>query len=64
MTMWERQHPERINGSRRHRIAAGSGTTPADVNALLNQFKQAQKMMKSLASGKGRGLAGLSLPRR
>jgi signal recognition particle subunit SRP54 len=64
MTMWERQHPDRINGSRRHRIAAGSGTSPADVNALLNQFKQAQKMMKSLASGKGRGLAGLGMPRR
>jgi signal recognition particle subunit SRP54 len=64
MTMWERQHPDRINGSRRHRIAAGSGTSPADVNALLNQFKQAQKMMKALASGKGRGLAGLGMPRR
>jgi signal recognition particle GTPase len=34
------------------------------VNALLNQFKQAQKMMKALASGKGRGLAGLGMPRR
>ncbi len=64
MTMWERQHPDRINGSRRHRIAAGSGTSPADVNALLNQFKQAQKMMKALASGKGRGLAGPGMPRR
>ena len=64
MTMWERQHPDRINGSRRKRIASGSGTTPADLNQLLGQFRQMQKMMKQLASGKGRrGLAGMGLPR-
>jgi signal recognition particle subunit SRP54 len=65
MTMWERQHPERINGSRRRRIANGSGTTPADLNQLLAQFKQMQKMMKQFASGKmnKRGLAGMGLPR-
>jgi signal recognition particle subunit SRP54 len=65
MTMWERQHPDKINGSRRKRIASGSGTTPADVNQLLAQFKQMQKMMKQLASGKlnKRSLAGLGLPR-
>jgi signal recognition particle subunit SRP54 len=65
MTMWERQHPERINGSRRRRIANGSGTTPADLNQLLAQFKQMQKMMKQFASGKmnKRGLAGMGLPK-
>ncbi len=62
MTMWERQHPDRINGSRRKRIADGSGTTPADINQLLNQFRQMQKLMKQMASGKKRGLAGMGLP--
>ena len=62
MTMWERQHPDRINGSRRKRIADGSGTTPADINQLLNQFRQMQKLMKQMASGKRRGLAGMGLP--
>ena len=59
MTMWERQHPDKINGSRRRRVATGSGTTPADINQLLAQFKQMQKMMKQLASGNMRGLQGL-----
>ncbi len=48
MTMEERRHPEIIKPSRRKRIAAGSGTTQADVNQLLNQFKQMQKMMDQL----------------
>ena len=52
MTPGERHHPEVIGGSRRRRIARGSGTTPADVNQLLNQFKQAQQMMKAMAGGK------------
>jgi signal recognition particle subunit SRP54 len=64
MTMWERQHPDKINGSRRKRISQGSGTTPADVNQLLGQFRQMQKMMKQMMSGKGRGPMGMSLPRR
>ena len=64
MTHWERQHPDRINGSRRKRIADGSGTTPADVNQLLNQFRQMQKMMRQMMSGKkGRGPMGMALPR-
>ena len=64
MTMWERQHPDRINGSRRKRVAKGSGTTPADLNQLLAQFKQMQKMMKQFTSGKmnKRGVAGIGLP--
>ena len=51
MTPQERARPDVIDGSRRRRIAAGSGTEPRDVNQLLNQFKQMQKMMKMLSSG-------------
>ena len=53
MTPHERQKPEIIGGSRRKRIATGSGTTPKDVNQLLNQFKQMRKMMKEMSSPKG-----------
>lgn len=63
MTPWERRRPERINGSRRKRIAAGSGTTPADVNQLLAQFRQTRKLMKGLASGKKRNPFASGLPR-
>lgn len=56
MTKEERRHPEIIDGSRRRRIAAGSGTSPQDVNQLLNQFRQVQKMMKQLDSAKARRL--------
>ncbi|MFB3089899.1 MAG: signal recognition particle protein [Gammaproteobacteria bacterium] len=52
MTPYERKMPAVINGSRKKRIAAGSGTQIQDVNRLLKQFKQMQKMMKKL-SGKG-----------
>ena len=51
MTPQERSRPDMINGSRRKRIADGSGTEPRDVNQLLNQFKEMQKMMKMLSSG-------------
>ncbi len=54
MTRQERQNPSIIDGSRRRRIAKGSGTTVQDVNQLLNQFKEMQKMMKQLTSGKMR----------
>jgi len=53
MTREERRNPSMIGGSRKRRIARGSGTTPADVNRLLNQFFEMQKLMKSMASGKG-----------
>ncbi|PZC45791.1 MAG: signal recognition particle subunit SRP54 [Chloroflexi bacterium] len=53
MTTVERNRPDVIDGSRRRRIALGSGTTPQDVNQMLNQFRQSQKLMKQLASGKG-----------
>ena len=56
MTPQERRHPEIITGSRRKRIAAGSGTTPQQVNQLLNQWKQAKKLAQAVASGKGPGL--------
>jgi signal recognition particle subunit SRP54 len=56
MTRDERRHPEIIDGSRRRRIARGSGTTPQDVNQLLNQFRQVQKMMKQLDPSKARRL--------
>jgi signal recognition particle subunit SRP54 len=56
MTREERQHPEIIDGSRRRRISRGSGTTPQDVNQLLNQFRQVQKMMKQMDSSKARRL--------
>ncbi|MCI0844665.1 MAG: signal recognition particle protein [Chloroflexi bacterium] len=52
MTPQERQRPEILNGSRRRRISRGSGTTPQDVNQLLNQFKQTQKMMKQMAKSR------------
>ena len=48
-----------INGSRRRRIAKGSGTSPQEVNQLLNQFKQAKGIMKDLASGKVPGMPGV-----
>jgi signal recognition particle subunit SRP54 len=54
MTREERARPEILDGSRRRRIARGSGTTPQDVNQLLNQFRQSQKLMKQMASNKGR----------
>jgi len=56
MTPEERRNPRIINASRRRRIARGSGTTVADVNALLRQFRQTQKMMKQLSRGGGRDL--------
>ena len=49
MTPDERQRPEIINGSRRRRISRGSGTTPQDINQLLNQFKQTQKMVRQMS---------------
>jgi signal recognition particle subunit SRP54 len=52
MTPQERQSPAIIDGSRRKRIARGSGTTPQDVNQLLSQFYQMQKLTKSITQGK------------
>jgi signal recognition particle subunit SRP54 len=54
MTLKERQHPDIIHGPRRIRIAKGSGTTLAGVNALLKQFHCMQQMMKKTKSAHGR----------
>ena len=51
MTAAEREDPALINGSRRKRIAEGSGTTVQDVNRLLKQFEESKKMMKMLSGG-------------
>jgi signal recognition particle subunit SRP54 len=51
MTPQERHDPSVINGSRRKRIAKGSGSSVEDVNRLLKQFAQARKLMKGLGSG-------------
>ena len=61
MTAEERNNPSVINGSRRKRIAVGSGSTIQDVNRLVKQFDQVRKMMKQMA-GKKNPLAGLNLP--
>jgi signal recognition particle subunit SRP54 len=58
MTPRERRYPKLIDGSRRRRIAAGSGTHVADVNRLLKNFLQMQKVMKGMGKGKG-GLRGM-----
>jgi signal recognition particle subunit SRP54 len=64
MTPQERRRPDIINGSRRLRIAKGSGRTVQEVNRLLTQFKQMQKMMKSMKGmAKGKGPRGFGMPR-
>ncbi|WP_017727281.1 signal recognition particle protein [Halalkalibacterium ligniniphilum] len=68
MTKQEKQDPSVINGSRRRRIAKGSGTSIQDVNRLLKQFEEMKKMMKQMTSmtakgkKKGKGLGGFKLP--
>jgi signal recognition particle subunit SRP54 len=57
MTPRERRNPDVLNGSRKRRIATGSGTTVYEVNQLVKQFKDMQKMMKQL--GGRRGIPGL-----
>jgi signal recognition particle subunit SRP54 len=53
MTLEERRNPKIINASRKRRIARGSGTTVQEINQLLGQFRQMQRMMKQVASGRG-----------
>src|SRR5579859_185544 len=53
MTKEERRNPDILNGSRRKRIARGSGSTPHDVNQLLDQFHEMRTMMRQVSSGKG-----------
>ena len=61
MTPAERRNAKMINGSRKRRIATGSGTRPQDVNGVLKQFSEAQKMMKAIAGGKN-PIPGLNIP--
>ncbi|HET7735420.1 MAG TPA: signal recognition particle protein [Nocardioidaceae bacterium] len=58
MTPGERTNPKIIDGSRRSRIAKGSGVTVADVNQLVDRFFEARKMMEQMARGGGMGLPG------
>jgi signal recognition particle subunit SRP54 len=59
MTPGERRNPKVLNASRKRRVAAGSGTSVQQVNQLLSQHRQMQRMMKRLNQGKLRGLSGL-----
>jgi signal recognition particle subunit SRP54 len=56
MTKKERRNPALLNGSRRARIAKGSGTQPSDVNKLMKQFTQMEKMMSKLGRGGMKGM--------
>ncbi len=70
MTKRERSKPSVINGSRRERIAAGAGVSVFDVNQMLKQFAQTQKMVKQLQSSQGKregkhrgfGMPGMGSP--
>ena len=57
MTPEERENPKILSGSRRKRIANGSGNTIQEVNRLIKQFAETSKMMKMMSSGGGRGLS-------
>jgi signal recognition particle subunit SRP54 len=64
-TLPERNRPDVLNGSRKRRISMGSGTSVAEINRLLKQYKQMQKMMKGVqgkwlhrAMGSGAGMQG------
>lgn len=59
MTLKERRDPDLLNASRRRRIAAGSGMDVQDVNRLIKQFREAQKLMKTLQKTGGKGLGRL-----
>jgi signal recognition particle subunit SRP54 len=64
MTVEERQKPQIINGSRRRRIATGSGTSVQDVNKLMKQYEQMHRMMKTLGKGgkRSRLMKGMNFP--
>jgi signal recognition particle subunit SRP54 len=64
MTVEERRRPELINGSRRARIAKGSGTTVQQVNQLLNARKQMAKMVKQIGKGKTPNLQSIAAAQR
>ncbi len=66
MTPSERRFPKTINGSRKKRIARGSGLEVQDVNKLMKQYIQMEKMMKKMSGGKMkkmmRGISGMNFP--
>ncbi|CDZ99515.1 Signal recognition particle protein [Jeotgalicoccus saudimassiliensis] len=65
MTLEEREHPEKLNASRKKRIAKGSGRSLQEINRLLKQFNDMKKMMKQMTSGKRKGknpFGGMGLP--
>ncbi|HWR35669.1 MAG TPA: signal recognition particle protein [Clostridia bacterium] len=63
MTSWEREHHEAINGSRRKRIARGSGTSVQEVNHLLRQYAQMRKMFKTMSKPSfAKRMAGMKMP--
>jgi signal recognition particle subunit SRP54 len=62
MTPEERKNPTLINGTRRSRIAKGSGRSISDVNRLLDQFREMQKMMKKMSGGGGGRLGMPPMP--
>ena len=59
MTPGERRNPKVLNASRKRRVAGGSGTSVQQINQLLSQHRQMQRMIKRLNQGKLRGLSGL-----
>ena len=59
MTLKERRNPDLLNASRRRRIAAGSGTAVQDVNRLMKQFREMQKLMKVIQKTGGKGLGNI-----
>ena len=65
MTVYEREHPQVINASRKKRIAAGSGTSVEEVNKLLKQYDQMSKIIKQFSGammGKGRKKGKMKMP--
>ena len=59
MTQQERRNPDVLNASRRRRIARGSGTEVQDVNRLIKQYKETQRLFKTISKSGGRGLPRL-----
>ena len=59
MTRQERRNPDLLNASRRRRIASGSGTNVQEVNRLIKQFRDAQRLMKTMQKTGGKGLSRL-----
>jgi signal recognition particle subunit SRP54 len=57
--VYERQHPQILNASRKRRVAAGSGTTVQEVNQLLRQYRQMQRLLKRAGRGALKGLSNI-----